>query len=72
MSDAFIKATSTPDSTRSEYQQLSDLLSIAVDTGNRDYADEVYATVLRSPGLTEEQRAELFRDYNEAVEAGEV
>jgi hypothetical protein len=57
---------------KSTYSQLSDLLSCAVDTGNRDYADEVYATVLASKELTEEQKAELIRDYNEAVEAGEV
>jgi hypothetical protein len=57
---------------KSTYAQLSDLLSCAVDTGNRDYADEVYATVLSSKDLTDDQKAELIRDYNEAVEAGEV
>jgi hypothetical protein len=54
------------------FQQLSDLLTSAIDTGNRDYGDEVYAQALHNPELTEEERAELFIDYNNAVEAGEI
>lgn len=59
-------------SSKTVYQQLSDLLTTAVDTGNREYADEVYSTALHSKALTEEERAELFIDYNNAVEAGEI
>jgi hypothetical protein len=57
---------------KSTYAQLQDLLTIAIDTGNRDYADEVYAAALAAKDLTEAEQAELIRDYNSAVEAGEI
>lgn len=57
----------------SDYKALSDALTIAVDTGNRDLADGVLAEVLyASPRLTEEERAELARDHQSAVDAGEI
>ena len=59
-------------SNKTVFQQLSDLLTAAVDTGNTDYADEVYASAMHSQDITEEERAELFRDYNAAVASGEI
>lgn len=59
-------------SNKTVYQELQDLLTIAIDTGNREYADEVYANAMHNKALTEEERAELFIDYEAAVNAGEV
>lgn len=57
----------------SDYKRLSDALTAAVDTGNRDYADEVASEIIHGcPELTTMQRDELLTDYHLAVEQGEV
>lgn len=57
----------------SDYKRISDALQAAIDTGNRDYADEAASELLHGyPEITNEQRDELLEDYYHALNAGEL
>ncbi|WYW04175.1 hypothetical protein IPa2_00023 [Pseudomonas phage vB_PpuP-IPa-2] len=56
------------------YQTLSDNMSAAIDTGNREYADEVFSQALLEDGknLDSEQFEEIADDYYAAISGGEI
>lgn len=57
----------------SDYKRISDALHAAIDTGNRDYADEAASELLHGyPEITNDQRDELLNDYYGAVNSGEI
>lgn len=59
---------------RTDYQRISNNLTAAVDTGNRDAADEAFAEALLADGKTIDaaQFEEISDDYYAAIAAGEV
>ncbi|WYW04129.1 hypothetical protein Luke3_00024 [Pseudomonas phage vB_PpuP-Luke-3] len=60
--------------TKTVYQTLSDNMSAAIDTGNREYADEVFSQALLEDGknLDSEQFEEIADDYYAAISGGEI
>ena len=59
---------------KTDYQRLSDNMSAAIDTGNREYADEVFSEVLIADGKTIDaaQFEQIADDYYAAISAGEI
>lgn len=60
--------------TKTVYQTLSDNMSAAIDTGNREYADDVFSQALLEDGknLDSEQFEEIADDYYAAISGGEI
>ncbi|UGL61129.1 hypothetical protein [Pseudomonas phage Eisa9] len=60
--------------TRTEYQRLSDSMTAAIDTGNREYADEVFSQALLADGKTIDaaQFEDIADDYYAAISGGEI
>jgi hypothetical protein len=59
---------------KTAYQRLSDNLTAAVDTGNREMADEAFAEAitLESKELTASEFEDIADDYYTAIAAGEI